>query len=64
VDEGRVVESSGLLGVLLDKKGSYTVKLTYVPFDFYSGLIISVVSFLLSGYLLIFKSKSSLKNEG
>lgn len=52
---GRLFDYNGLLSIAIDKTGSYTVKLTYVPLDFYLGLIISLISLMLSYYFLIYK---------
>jgi hypothetical protein len=41
---GRVGSYQGLLAAELQKTGEYEVILTYVPVDFYAGLVISVIA--------------------
>lgn len=56
--QGNLFDRNGLLAVALDKAGSYTVILRYVPLDFYFGMIISLVSLAVLGYLFIYKKDS------
>jgi hypothetical protein len=54
-DRGRIFDHQGLLALALDKAGSYMVKLTYVPLDFYFGMIISAATFAFLCYFLLYK---------
>ena len=56
---GSLLNHNGLLAISLDKTGSYIVRLTYVPFDFYLGMIISASSLLISYHLFIYKKTFS-----
>lgn len=58
---GRLFSYNDLLAVTLDKTGSYMVKLTYVPLDFYLGVVVSLVSLTASYYFLIYKKTSDRK---
>ena len=57
-DTGYLFDRHGLLAIALDKTGNYTVKLIYVPLDFYFGLSISAVAFALSCYFLLYKRRN------
>ena len=52
-DKGSLSNRNGLLALTLDKTGSYKVRLTYVPLDFYLGLIISIITLLFLCYYLL-----------
>jgi uncharacterized membrane protein YfhO len=58
-DKGLLFNHNGLLALAIDKTGSYTVKFTYVPLDFYFGMIISVATLVFSCYYLLYKRSSS-----
>lgn len=51
-NKGKVIDCQGLLGVELTDKGSSSLRLSYVPLDFFAGLFISLSTFFgLIGYL-------------
>jgi len=52
---GSVFNHDGLLALNLDKTGIYKVRFTYVPLDFYFGMIISVVTLAFSCYYLLYR---------
>ena len=58
---GRLFNHRGLLAIALDKTGRYTVRLNYVPLDFYLGLIVSLISLALSYYFFVYKKCSRLR---
>jgi len=55
---GKVINKEGLLGLRINKTGKHTIKLKYVPLDFYLGLSISVLT-LISVALYLIKQRKS-----
>jgi hypothetical protein len=55
---GKLSDHNGLLAVALDKPGDYMIQLTYVPLEFYRGLVISILSLLLAYFFLAHKRRA------
>ena len=53
---GKLTDHNGVLAVVINKPGDYMIQLTYVPLEFYRGLVISILSLLLAYYFLVYKT--------
>jgi len=51
--QGSVSNNNGLLSVSLDKLGDYEVNLYFVPFNFYAGIGVSILSIISLGFALL-----------
>lgn len=64
-NNGRLTNYRGLLALELSDKGSHIIRLTYLPLDFYVGLLVSVMTCIgIAGYIMhLYKRKAYLRNE-
>ena len=60
VDKVILLSYNGLLSAKLAKPGQYRVVFKYLPWDFLIGLIISIISFVLFGTIIIWKKRKIL----
>ena len=52
--KGKIANYNGLLGIMLEEKGRFLIKLNYVPLSFYIGVAISVAALICcAGYLFL-----------
>lgn len=52
---GRVIDSHGLIGIHFHEKGEYHIKLSYCPFSFYGGMVVSLVTLII--LIAVFKRR-------
>ena len=50
-DRGELSNRNGLISLRLQDTGSYTIHLRYIPRSFYTGLIVSIFSFVIFGLI-------------
>lgn len=50
-DQGQIFNKAGLIALRLQKTGNYTIHLRYIPRSFYTGLIISILSLAVIGFI-------------